>query len=102
MSREVKGQLRCLPQLLSTTFFDTRSALKLDACKLATLAEQQAPGVLLPQPHRHWDYRFMPQNPAFHKLGIEMQTLVSAEQEHCCLSHTLCLLISPDFFRFYY
>lgn len=57
LSVEAKSQLKCLPQLLSTIVFDTRSLLKLEACKLATPAAQQAPGIPLPQPHQHWDHR---------------------------------------------
>lgn len=57
VSAEVKGQLKCLPQLLSTIFFETRSLLKLEACELAMLANQQTPGILLPLSHQHWVYR---------------------------------------------
>lgn len=37
----------------------------------------------------------------FSKSGIQMQTLLIAEQALCCLNHRLCLLTSPDFFGFY-
>lgn len=45
LSVEAKSQLKCLPQLLSTIVFDTRSLLKLEACKLATPAAQGSKGL---------------------------------------------------------
>lgn len=57
VSAEAKGQLKCLPQLLFTIFFGTRPLLKLEACELATLGDQQTAGILLPVPHQHWVYR---------------------------------------------
>lgn len=57
VSAEAKGQLKCLPQLLFTIFFGTMSLLKLEAWELATLGDQQTPGILLTLPHQHWVYR---------------------------------------------
>lgn len=51
---EAEGQLKPLPLLLPTIFFDMRSVFKLKACKVVLLADQQTPRIVLTLPHRQW------------------------------------------------
>lgn len=87
------GNIRCLPQLLSTLLLGQGLSLNPEVTDLASLGGQQTVGIFLPLLLQHCEYRYISPLQAFYMCaGIQTQIFMLVQQTFYSLIHLIALL----------